>query len=153
MARHVGLTLSLYMDRDGLGAWPSQETLAQRTGLSSRSVRDALARLVEARWLSREPRKSPRGIRNPRWGYEYVATLPKKLGNAYVNGERRSLFNGQDPAKVRPGMNTEIYAKRIRNHVPTNSLKGTRNYARKRETELRPQEIEDLDHLKAGGVE
>lgn len=98
--RHVGLTASLYMSSDGLRCWPSQDTLALRTGLTDRSVGRALKRLCDTQWLSRKPRKSPRGIPHKRFGYEYQARLPKRLANAYANGERGSLFNGRNPAKV-----------------------------------------------------
>ena len=121
--RQVALVVSLYMNGDGLGAWPSQETLAVRTALTARTVRDALKRLCSERWLSRDARKSPRGVKSKRWGYEYRARLPRKLANAYVNGERPSLFNGKDPGQVTAKKNGEIHDKRIRNDVPTNTSK------------------------------
>src|SRR5688500_13923099 len=97
--RLVALTLSLYMSRDGERCWPSQETVAMRAGLAKRTVWKALNRLVNARWLERQPRKSPRGNRHKRYGYEFRARFPVALANAYANGARRALFSGRDPGK------------------------------------------------------
>lgn len=127
--RHVALTLALYLDRDGLGAWPSQDTLSVRASLSDRTVCRALERLCAADWLSRQPRKArdkngrqiPNGKRHKRWGYEYRAMLPKHLSAAYANGERRSLFTGEDPRKPSDPGNGERHDKRMANAVRTNS--------------------------------
>ena len=119
--RLVGLVLSLYMGSDGLGAWPSQGTLAVRTGLTVRTVREALKRLCAEKWLTRQARKSPAGIRSPRWGYEYRASLPRKLPSAYLNGERASLFSGKQPRPPASKKNGEIHDRRIGNDVPTNT--------------------------------
>jgi DNA-binding transcriptional MocR family regulator len=147
--RHVAMTLSLYMNGDGLGAWPSQDTLALRTGLTDRTVGRALERLCGEGWLARQPRKSSRGIRHKRYGYEYRATLPKALSNALANGERGSLFNGKEPWKPRPKKNGESDDKRMANGVRTNSseelIKGD---ASKKDDSLTQQEIADVDALR-----
>jgi hypothetical protein len=119
--RHVGHVLSLYMGRDGLGAWPSQETLAVRSGFTVRFVREALKRLYAEKWLTRQARKGPRGIRHPRWGFEYRARLPGKLADAYMNGERHSLFSGKEPRPPASKKNGERHDRRIGNDVPTNT--------------------------------
>lgn len=115
--RHVALTLALYMDRNGHSAWPSQDTLATRTGLTDRTVGRALERLCAEQWLDRQARQSPKGNRHKRYGYEYSARLPKLLADAFMKGERRSLFTGKDPAQL----NTEPDDKRIPNAVRTNT--------------------------------
>lgn len=152
--RHIALTLSLYMNGDGLSAWPSQETLALRTGLNIRTVRFALARLCDEKWLSREPRKSPRGIKSKRWGYEYRAKLPTKLGNAFANAERQSLFNGKDPSKEQPGSsspavpkkNGDSHDQRIGTDDPPNTSRElVKPAACKTSAALREQEIADLE--------
>jgi len=128
--RHVALTASLYMSRDGLRCWPSQDTLAVRTGLTDRTVGRALKRLVDEKWLDRQPRKSPRDNRHPRYGFEYSARFPTRLANAYANGERGSLFSGKDPrpevhrrqAPAPRIVNTERHDTRIPNGVRTNSV-------------------------------
>lgn len=119
--RLVALALSLYMNGDGLGAWPSQEVLALRTGLTARTVRDALERLVAKGWLAREPRKSPRGVKSKRFGYEYRACLPVRLSNMLANGEANSLFSGKEPRRVPHKKNGEINDKRIGKQFPTNT--------------------------------
>lgn len=143
--RHVALTLMLYMNADGLGAWPSQDTLALKAALTDRTVGRVLQRLCDEKWLSREARKSPRGIRHKRYGYEYRARLPTKLANAYANGERGSLFTGRDPRKEQPKSNGEPGDIRIPNDVRTNTAGDCKRLASKKGSELTPQEIEDLD--------
>src|SRR5690242_2649034 len=73
--RLVALCISLYMRSDGLGAWPSQTTLAARSGLALRTVRPALKRLVKAKWLSRVTRKPRRGRAAKGMGFDYSARL------------------------------------------------------------------------------
>lgn len=123
--RHVALTLSLHLSTEGLGAWPSQDTVALRTGLTDRTVGRALKRLCDSGWFSRQERKAhdkagrplPHGKRHWRWGFEYRACLPKSLLAAYVKGERRSLFTGKTP---RP-RNGEPDDTAIANAVRTNA--------------------------------
>lgn len=148
--RLVALTISLYFNGDGLGAWPSQNTLATRTGLSSKSVGKAIRRLEKAEWLSRLARKGPRGIRAPRWGFEYRAKLPKKMSNALANGEDSSLFSGKEPRAAAPQKNRELRDHRIGNVVPTNtSREYVKGAALKRGMIPTPQELDafvaDLD--------
>jgi Helix-turn-helix domain len=100
MDRAVALVLALYMKTDGTGAWPNIPTLAARTGLSRRSVGTCLQRLCSDGWLERQPRKSPRGNRHKRYGYEYAARLPARLAQAYANGARHALFTGKDPRRL-----------------------------------------------------
>ena len=50
-ARHVALTLSIYMNERGGSAFPGGGRLAADTGLSLRTVRTALSTLEEAGWL------------------------------------------------------------------------------------------------------
>ena len=119
--RLVGMTLALYFNGDGIGAWPSQETLARRTGLTTRSIRPALARLVRDDWLGRIARKGPKGIRAPRWGFEYRAKLPRKLSNQYANGENVSLFAGKAPTAAISKKNGEIDDRGIGNRFPPNT--------------------------------
>lgn len=148
--RLVALTLSLYFNGDGLGAWPSQSTLARRTGLTARSIRPALARLVREDWLGRIARKGPRGIRAKRWGYEYRARLPKKLSNALANAENSSLFSGKEPTAPTPQKNGEIHDKRIGKQLPTNTaVELVKGVAFKNKLALSAQELDafvaDLD--------
>ena len=49
----VAFVLSTYASRDDGCAWPSQETLAEGTGWSRRSVVSALAKLISAGWVTR----------------------------------------------------------------------------------------------------
>lgn len=51
VTRHVGLVLSLYMSEKGDSAFPGTKRMVADTGLSDRTVRDHLGRLVDAGWL------------------------------------------------------------------------------------------------------
>lgn len=128
VARLVALTLALYMDREGQSAWPSQDTMATRTALTDRTVGRALEQLCADGWLERQARKSPKGNRHRRFGYEYRARLPRTLADAYAKDERASLFNGTEPGDVealpvvRPNDgNTESGDTRMANAVRTNT--------------------------------
>lgn len=52
--RHVGLTIALFMSRETATCWPSVNTLAERTGLSTRTIKRATAALIEGGWLDVE---------------------------------------------------------------------------------------------------
>jgi hypothetical protein len=68
--RHVLLVLSFYMREDGLGAYPSIETLRFRTGVSRRTVIRALRDAQKGgflRWRKGQPGRSN----------QYEATLPR----------------------------------------------------------------------------
>lgn len=70
--RHVLLTLSTHMNRDGGSAFPSTRTLAQETGLSRRTVEGHL-RAAEAKgWIARSEAGAGRGWRRQ----EYEPLLP-----------------------------------------------------------------------------
>jgi Helix-turn-helix domain len=74
--RLVLFVLALHMNPQGENAFPSQETIAKRTGLSARSVRTHLDRAAKAGWL-RIYRKARKG---QAWFVsQYVATIPEKL--------------------------------------------------------------------------
>lgn len=74
--RLVLMTLSLHMDQTGDNAWPSQKTLARRSGLNERSVRKHLDRAWKDGWLKVYAKK-PNG---KGWRlHEYVAAVPADL--------------------------------------------------------------------------
>lgn len=152
--RLVALALSLYMRSDGLGAWPSQSTLAARTGLTVRSVRDALHRLVKGKWLSRVTRKPPRGRVARGHGVDYAARLPKAVSAMYFSGnaEAASLFHGRDPFKpkrARPvKSNPEIDDPQMGNDVPTNAVEEQKTMPTRRGLpDLPVEEIEAMQRL------
>jgi len=67
------LTISLHMNKDGIRAWPSQETLSIRTALSLRTVKRRLKSLVEQGWIARQIVRR----RGQAWrGTEYAAVVP-----------------------------------------------------------------------------
>ena len=119
--RHVALTLSLHMSSEGLGAWPSQSKLAVETGLTARTVREALKRLLADRWLTRVTRKPPRGRGTEGMGFQYSARLALKLANLYANGEAASLFKGKGQAGARARGNGEAGTPEMGKEVPTNA--------------------------------
>jgi hypothetical protein len=70
--RHVLLTLSLHMNPQG-AAWPSQTTLARRSGLSLRTVKTALDDAEAAAWIVR----SWHGFSGQGWRRtRYQGTIP-----------------------------------------------------------------------------
>ena len=73
-ARHVAATLSFYMNERGGSAYPGAVRLAHDTGLSERTVRSALALLVERGWLVLAKEGGRKGER--RQANEYVAAVP-----------------------------------------------------------------------------
>jgi len=73
VTRHLLLTVALFMDADGSGAYPSYELLAERTGLSRRSVVTHMNAAVEEGWLERDVR----GRNGQGWRlFEYSIALP-----------------------------------------------------------------------------
>jgi hypothetical protein len=74
--RHVLMTLSLHMNQLGEQAFPSQRLLAERSGLSERSVRTHLQLATKAGWLLVYA-KQPNG---KGWRlHEYVAAVPEQI--------------------------------------------------------------------------
>jgi helix-turn-helix protein len=66
----------LYMNQKGESAWPSQHTLAVRTGLSERSVRSHLKIAEKLGWLKIYLKTRP----GKSWfSHEYVAVIPKRV--------------------------------------------------------------------------
>jgi hypothetical protein len=90
-ARHVALTLSLYMNERGGSAFPGAERLAHDTGLSERAVRDHLNGLVHAGWLVLLHRGGGRKNAN-----EYGAAIPADIGQS--KEEPAAPFSDRNPA-------------------------------------------------------
>jgi hypothetical protein len=70
-ARHVALTLSLYMNERGGSAWPSLSTLAGDSGLSTRSIMRAIRVLEREHYLLCEKRPGTSTL--------YTATAPTQV--------------------------------------------------------------------------
>lgn len=68
------MTLSMHMDPDGTNAWPSQKTLATRTGLTRRTVQRHLRLAEHDGWIARG--RGPKHGRNWRLT-SYQACLPE----------------------------------------------------------------------------
>ena len=74
-ARHVALTMSIYMNESGGSAFPGGARLARETGLALRTVRVQLAILTDSGWLVVKFRGgSPVG--GIRKATEYAAAIP-----------------------------------------------------------------------------
>lgn len=91
-AFRLGYVLTGYMNRETGEAWPTQETLADRTGLSIRSVRDQLRALVAAGYLEC---KAGRGRHTP--NVYRLGTLENRQPTAGLEEENR-----QPTAALRP---------------------------------------------------
>jgi hypothetical protein len=76
--RLILFVLALHMNQQGDTAFPSQETIAKRSGLSVRSVRTHLDHAVNGGWL-RISKKSRRG--QAWFVHEYTATIPTALAD------------------------------------------------------------------------
>lgn len=71
--RHVLLTISCFMNDVGGGCYPTQEQLAEASGLSDRAVRQHIDDAVKAGWLTRKEH----GFRGQKWrNHEYEAAWP-----------------------------------------------------------------------------
>jgi hypothetical protein len=71
--RHVLLTISCFMNDVGGGCYPTQEQLAEATGLTDRAVRQHIDAAVKAGWLVRKEH----GFRGQKWrNHEYEASWP-----------------------------------------------------------------------------
>lgn len=112
--RHVLLTLSLHMDEAGGSCFPSTRTVAERTGLSRRTVEKHLAAAEAEGWIRR---RRGAGDRQGWRRIEYAAALPEKVGKEirHVAGE------GGEPASPRPAEGGEPRDTKVGNVVRTNS--------------------------------
>ncbi len=93
-AKLVAYTVSMFMDSDGKGAHPSEETLAERAGVSRSTVARAIVDLRRG-WLDvgkKRVRRGPGGCVNT-----YAAVLPAKHGEE--RRKPRDPFEG-DPSNV-----------------------------------------------------
>jgi len=73
--RHILLTLSLHMDRNLSSCWPSIKTLAARTGLNEKTVRNQLKQAEKKGWIKR----GTRGANGKGWRlYCYVGKVPNR---------------------------------------------------------------------------
>jgi len=114
--RHVLLTISCFMNDVGGGCYPTQEQLAEATGLSDRAVRKHIDEAVEAGWLV----KKEHGFRGQKWrNHEYEAAWPTQ----YLVGQPSE---GEEPASAPLGEGAERHSegaerddKKVRNDVPT----------------------------------
>lgn len=77
--RHVLLTISCFMNDVGGGCYPTQEQLAEASGLSDRAVRQHIDDAVKAGWLVRKEH----GFRGQKWrNHEYEAAWPTQDAEA-----------------------------------------------------------------------
>lgn len=93
-SRHVGLTLSLYMNERGGSAFPGAVRLAADTGLTERTVRDHLAKLVGVGWLEILTRGGGRKNAN-----EYAARFPETGNTERGSGNLDAAKGEADDAK------------------------------------------------------
>lgn len=139
--RAVALVLGLHMRSDGLGAWPSQATIARETALTARAVRRSLQRLVQEHWLNQVTHKRGRGA----YGSQYAARLPLKLANELGNQDFRSAFTGKRPAQKWPPANPDRGSASIRTPGPPNATERTlQEPAFKKVKVIEEKEVEEM---------
>ena len=117
--RHVLLTISCFMNDVGGGCYPTQEQIAEATGLTDRAVRQHIDAAVKAGWIKRKEH----GFRGQKWrNHEYEASWPAQdvdEGELHVveRAERGSgpLAEGAE----RHAEGAEPDDKKVRNDVPT----------------------------------
>lgn len=103
--RHVLLTLSCFMNDVGGGCYPTQEQLAEATGLTDRAVRTHLEKAEELGWLGR----TEHGFRGQRWrNHEYFAKWPGLL----------DVDEGAEPRSGPPGKRSGTSFPKVRKDVP-----------------------------------
>jgi len=72
--KYLLLVLSTYMNDHGTGCYPTQKTLAQRSGLSERAIRTHLRKALEAGWIT----VKPLGLKGQKWrSNDYRIAFPK----------------------------------------------------------------------------
>ena len=89
----VLLAIADSADKDSGEAWPSQVTIARRARQTDRGVRNVLARLRDAGWLTWEPRQRSNGSRATN---VYTLNLAK-LGEAREGGAMPSSTRNPVP--------------------------------------------------------
>jgi hypothetical protein len=148
-ARLILLAISLHMNADGSGAWPSQKTIAARALVTDRAVRKHLEIAVRHGWLARSiAGRNGQGWALHEYGavvpdavYDHIPEKPWEADPKWERGERRSppvAAKGAEPysarsdsqaegaerstSKVRNGEaeGAERSDAKVRNHVPTN---------------------------------
>jgi hypothetical protein len=116
--RHVLLTISCFMNDVGGGCYPTQEKLAEASGLTDRAIRKHIDDAVSAGWL----KKKEHGFRGQKWrSYEYEAAWPGETADpqdVVGRAERGSgPFDGEGAEPHAQG--AEPDDKKVRNDVPT----------------------------------
>jgi hypothetical protein len=139
-ARHVALTLSLYMNEVGSSAFPSIVTLARKTGLGESTVRDYLHQLRDTGWLVAGERGRPSVYHaTPDHKGEshggrhrtvfYTATIPPDFLPAEENPPAAGEFLGdearktpQEPAENPPAAGGDLFSNSPRRSIPVGGL-------------------------------
>lgn len=117
--RHVLLTVSCFMNDVGGGCYPTQEQIAEASGLTDRSVRQHIEVAIEAGWLKRKEH----GFRGQKWrNYEYEASWPSQD----VEAPAQHIEEGAERLSGAFGERAEPHAEgaeadggKVRNDVPT----------------------------------
>lgn len=74
-------TLALHMSKEGENAFPSQETIAEESDLSIRSVKSNLAKAVAGGWIFRFARPGRKAHAHIQ--HQYTATIPEKFNGLW----------------------------------------------------------------------
>lgn len=118
-ARHVLLCLANYAGSDGRAAFPAAATLAEDTGLSERTVRQKLAELDEAGWISEGNQAIAAAYIDRRDRRPIVYDLQMKRGAALAPRER-GAGNRTGCSKKQNGV--QLTAERGAGAAPNTSL-------------------------------
>lgn len=127
------------MQKDGQGAFPSEDTLAKETGLTDKAVRKHLKIGAETGWIGRKLFRD----KGKDWaGYRYWATLPKGIDVP----EPRSAPNQSAPEPQVVGAESGAVGAEPddhlhRNDVPTNSTSNSTYNSTKNSTENRLENV------------
>ena len=77
--RHILLTLSVRMKRDGDNAWPGLRELESRTGLTQRTLITRLDEADEKKWVRRLEHRGGRGGKYR----QYLPSIPGEVLNLF----------------------------------------------------------------------
>jgi hypothetical protein len=117
--RHLLLSLGRRMEADGSSCYPSTRTIAERTGLSERTVCTHLAIAEAAGWLKRSARGRVAG---QAWrGHEYRPAIPPKV----LNDVRHVRPEGTEADSVPIEKGTEPHDKKVLKDVQSSSTKSS----------------------------
>jgi hypothetical protein len=134
---------------DGGGIVEGRRRMAKDAGLSDRTVKDALARLVKGGVLEREPGRGPRGVHRHRIPLCDLCRAERSSGYSGNGHEDRSSgYSGPLPDRSNSRMPTGA----VTTPKPYRTLPGPRDLARLQAEASQPEPDDSGDPSRGGGL-